>query len=141
MSSLDSKDRKILEILKMNSRASYTEIARLIGLSETAVRKRLAKLISRGVIKRFTIEYSLEGEVQAIVLVKTQMPPQTPEISSRIRSIPGVEFIYEVTGEYDIVVLVRGASINEINSYIDKIRSISGVASTYTMIVLRKIYE
>jgi Lrp/AsnC family transcriptional regulator of lysine biosynthesis len=125
----------------MNSRASYTEIARIVGLSETAVRKRLGKLVSRGIIKRFTIEYALEGEIQALVLVKTQMPPKTPEISSRIRVIDGVEFIYEVTGEYDIVVLVRGSSINEINSYIDKIRSIPGVASTYTMIVLRKIYD
>ena len=138
---IDSIDRKILEILKMNSRATYTEIARLIGLSETAVRKRLGKLISSGVIRRFTIEYTLEDEVQAIILVKTQTLPQTPEISSKIRSIKGVELIYEVTGEYDVVALIRGSSINEINTYIDQVRSIAGVASTYTMIVLRKIYD
>jgi Lrp/AsnC family transcriptional regulator of lysine biosynthesis len=94
-------------------------------------------MIRKGIIRRFSVEYSIEGEVRAIVLVKTAPPARTPEIAERIRTIEGVEAVYEVTGEYDTAALVRGMGINYINRCIDSIRSIQGVVSTYTMIILR----
>jgi len=65
---LDDIDYKILEILRKNGRASYTEIAKAVGLSEAAVRKRVNSMAKRGIIRRFSIEYSVEGEVRALVL-------------------------------------------------------------------------
>jgi len=134
---IDEPDQKILEILRKNGRASYTEIAHAIGLSEAAVRKRVQRMIRKGIIRRFSVEYSIEGEVRAIVLIKTAPPARTPEIAERIRTIEGMEAVYEVTGEYDAAALVRGMGINYINRCIDSIRSIQGVVSTYTMIILR----
>lgn len=134
---VDEIDQRILHILRENGRASYTEIARRIGLSEAAVRKRISNLIRRGVIRRFSIEYTLDGEVRALVLVKTAPPTKTPEVAEMIRVLDGVEAVYEVTGEYDIAALVRGMGIGYINKCIDSIRSIQGVVSTYTMIILR----
>jgi Lrp/AsnC family transcriptional regulator of lysine biosynthesis len=134
---VDEIDQRILLMLRENGRASYTEIARRIGLSETAVRKRISSLIRRGIIRRFSIEYTLDGEVRALVLVKTAPPMKTPEVAEMIRVLEGVEAVYEVTGEYDIAALVRGMGIGYINRCIDSIRSIQGVVSTYTMIILR----
>ncbi len=137
MAAVDEVDLKILKILRENGRASYSEIARAVGLSEAAVRKRVQAMVRRGVIRRFSIEYTIEGEVRALVLVKTAPPARTPEVAERIRAIEGVEAVYEVTGEYDVAVLVRGSGIGYINRCIDSIRSIQGVISTYTMIILR----
>jgi Lrp/AsnC family transcriptional regulator of lysine biosynthesis len=134
---VDEIDQRILLMLRENGRASYTEIARRIGLSEAAVRKRISSLIRRGIIRRFSIEYTLDGEVRALVLVKTAPPMKTPEVAEMIRVLEGVEAVYEVTGEYDIAALVRGMGIGYINRCIDSIRSIQGVVSTYTMIILR----
>jgi len=134
---VDEIDQRILLMLRENGRASYTEIARRIGLSEAAVRKRISSLIRRGIIRRFSIEYMLDGEVRALVLVKTAPPMKTPEVAEMIRVLEGVEAVFEVTGEYDIAALVRGMGIGYINRCIDSIRSIQGVVSTYTMIILR----
>ncbi|MDT7895314.1 MAG: HTH-type transcriptional regulator LysM [Desulfurococcales archaeon] len=134
---LDEIDYKILEILRENGRAPYTEIAKAVGLSEAAVRKRVNSMVKRGIIRKFSIEYSVEGEVRALVLVKTAPPARTPEIAEKIRGVDGVEAVYEVTGEYDIAALVRGMGISYINRCIDSIRSIQGVVATYTMIILR----
>ncbi|MEM2204449.1 MAG: HTH-type transcriptional regulator LysM [Sulfolobales archaeon] len=135
--SVDDTDQKILSILKKDGRASYREIARSVGLSETAVRKRISNMIRKGIIRRFSVEYVLSDEARALVLVKTTPPTKTPEVAERIRNIEGVEAVYEVTGEHDIAVLVRGVGIGFINRCIDAIRSIEGVVSTYTMIILR----
>ncbi len=135
--SVDEIDQKILSILRIDGRTSYREIARSVGLSEAAVRKRISNMIRRGVIRRFSVEYVLNDEARALVLIKTAPPTKTPGVAERIRSIDGVEAVYEITGEHDIAVLVRGRGVGFINRCIDAIRSIDGVVSTYTMIILR----
>ncbi len=136
-SKVDEKDLKILEFLKKNARTPYTIIAKELKISEAAVRKRIEKLIRQDVIKRFTIEYELENEVKAIVMVKSTPQIPTPEISKKIVKISGVETVYETTGDYDIIVIVRGVNIASINKTIDEIRSIQGVIGTNSTIILR----
>jgi Lrp/AsnC family transcriptional regulator of lysine biosynthesis len=134
---IDDLDLKLLQLLKENARMSYSKLARELGISESAVRKRISKLLKSKVIKKITIEYELENEVKAIILVKTQPPTPVPEVSKNIMKIPGIDIVYEVTGEYDIIVVARATGVDMINKFIDEIRSIPGVVSTYTMIVLR----
>ncbi|NJE47873.1 AsnC family transcriptional regulator, partial [Thermococcus sp. GR7] len=50
---LDTLDRSILRILQEDGRASYSEIARRIGVPESTVRLRVKKLVERGVIRKF----------------------------------------------------------------------------------------
>ncbi len=134
---IDQLDLQLLKLLKMNARMSYARLAEELGISESAVRKRIRKLINAGVIKRFTIEYELGNEVRAAVLVKTVPPKPVPEISREIINIEGVDIVYEITGENDILVLLRAPNIEVINRCVDKIRSVEGVASTNTMIIMR----
>lgn len=115
----------------------YSKLAKELGISESAVRKRISKLVKSGVIKKITIEYELENEIKAMILVKTQPPVPVPEVSKNIKRIPGIDIVYEVTGEYDMIVIARATGVEMINKFIDEIRSIPGVVSTYTMIVLR----
>lgn len=134
---LDEVDLKLLRLLKENARTPYSKLAKELGISESAVRKRISRLIKTGIIKKMTIEYELENEVKAIILVKTQPPIPVPEVSKNILKIPGVEAVYELTGEYDILAIIRASGVEMINKFIDEIRTIPGVISTYTMIVLR----
>lgn len=134
---LDERDMILLEELRRHSRAPYSRLARILGVTESAVRKRVRRLVEAGVIRRFTIEYSLPGELGAIILVKVRSPTPVPEVSGRIASHRFVERVVEVTGEYDIVAMARARGVGEINSLIDYIRGIEGVAETYTMIILR----
>ena len=137
MVNVDENDLKILEILRKNARTPYTAIAKELKISEAAVRKRIEKLIKMGVIKRFTIDYELENEIRAIVMIKTNPQIPTPEISKKIIKIQGVEVVYETTGDFDILALVRGTNISSINKTIDEIRSLQGIMGTNSTIVLR----
>ncbi|OYT52009.1 MAG: AsnC family transcriptional regulator [Desulfurococcales archaeon ex4484_217_2] len=136
MSFMDDVDREIIEILKRNARTPYTTIAKKLGLSEAAIRKRINKLLRQGVIKRFTIEYSLRNEIKAVVLVKTS--PQVPvfKISKEIANLQGVDHVYEITGEYDVLAVIRASNVLALDSIINSIRNIDGVSGTNTMIIL-----
>jgi Lrp/AsnC family transcriptional regulator of lysine biosynthesis len=134
---LDEKDMRLLELLRRDARTPYSRLSEELGLSESAVRKRMARLKRLGVIKRFTIDYLVPGEVLAIIMVKVQPPTPTPKVAEEILRYRSVERVYEVTGEYDIIVMARARSPVEMNNLIEFIRSVEGVVATYTMVVLR----
>jgi len=135
--SMDDVDRRIIELLKDNGRAGYNEIGEQIGLSEGAVRKRIKILIESGRIKKFTVKTGLTEGAEAITLLATNPAYPTQQVSGKIREIPNVETLYEVTGEYDIVAVISGLSVMEVNECIEKIRRVEGIMKTNTMIVLR----
>ena len=48
---LDASAKEIIRLLQRDGRASYSEIAKKVGLSEAAVRQRVGKLIDGGVMQ------------------------------------------------------------------------------------------
>ncbi len=134
---MDEIDRKIIQILKQNGRATYNEIGKAVRLSEGAVRKRIKELVSSGVIKRFTLKLSLSEWAEAIVLISVNPAIPTSDVSAKLLKLPNVDTVYEVTGEYDIATVISAMSIAEVNECIERIRKIDGVIKTNTMVVLR----
>lgn len=57
---LDDIDRKILQILTENGRASYVDIGKELNLSRVAVRERVHQLMNNGVIEKFTVVINSE---------------------------------------------------------------------------------
>jgi len=129
---LDEIDVKILKILKEDSRTKYVKIAKTVGLTEGAVRRRIRNLINRGIIKRFTIETTVE--VEGIVLIKTE-PTRTKEVTSKIREI--TTRVFEVSGDYDIAALIQTYTIDDLNRKVDEIRRLPAVLETNTLIKLK----
>jgi len=136
---VDEIDERIMRLLEENSRMTYVEIGRTVGLSEGAVRNRVQALVSGGVIKRFTVEKSSTHGVRALTMIAVNPGTPTYEVSKTVNLLAGVERIYEVTGEYDIVMVSSGGNIEGINKVIEDIREIEGVEKTNTIIVLRTI--
>ena len=130
------KDAKLIELLKKNSRASNTELAREVGLSEGAVRQRIKSLIERGTIKRFTIETGSAGGNQAVVLVKAK--GNTKRMMKQLSGLIGVKHAYEISGSYDACIIITADNMENLDTNIDLIRSIPSVADTRTFISLKE---
>jgi DNA-binding Lrp family transcriptional regulator len=134
---MDDTDKTIIEILKHDGRATYSEIGKRIGLSEGAVRKRIRALVDSGTIKRFTVKVGLSEGAEAIALMSIDPSLPTSDVSKMLKQFSNVETVYEITGEYDIAVTISGLNITEVNECLEKIRRLKGVGNTNTMIVLR----
>jgi Lrp/AsnC family transcriptional regulator, regulator for asnA, asnC and gidA len=136
---LNTIDEKIINILKGDSRKPFVEIANSIGMSESAVRRRVKNLQDTGVIKKFTIEMGPSNKTSAITLISVSSVADTSKVSEQLLKLNGVETVYEITGQYDIATIIVASTILEINSYIDEIRKIEGVSDTNTVIILRTL--
>ena len=138
-SNIDDTDEKIIRILQADSRRAFVEIANQIGLSESAVRRRVKNLVDGGQIRRFTIELDASDKTSAITLISVSSTADTSAVSAKLMKLNGVEVVYEITGQYDIAAIIAAPAIVEINKCIDDIRKIEGVSDTNTVIILKTI--
>jgi Lrp/AsnC family transcriptional regulator for asnA, asnC and gidA len=134
---LDEIDAGILAILKTDSRLPFTEIAKIMGLSEGTVRRRIHNLVDAHVITGFTIKTKgLKPKALVLITIVPSIP--TSLVAERVSKIEGVETVFEVAGHMDIVLTISRKDIGSINQGIDEIRGIDGVQQTNTLFVLRE---
>ena len=134
---VDETDEKIIRILQADSRKAFVEIASEIGLSESAVRRRVKNLVDRMIIKRFTIELGATDKTSAITLISVSSTADTSAVSNQLMNLNGFKVVYEITGQYDIAAIIAAPAIAEINKCIDDIRKTEGVSDTDTVIILK----
>jgi DNA-binding Lrp family transcriptional regulator len=132
-------DRRILEILKIDSRKSFVDIGKELSLSESAVRRRVKNLLRIGIIKRFTLEVDTGENTSAITLLSVDSSADTAVVTSKLLAIHGVKIVYEITGQFDIATIISASSISEINQSVDLIRRIEGISDTNTVIILKTL--
>ena len=134
---VDETDEKIIRILQADSRRAFVEIANDIGLSESAVRRRVKNLLDKMIIKRFTIELGASDKTSAITLISVASTADTSLVSKQLMNLNGVKVVYEITGQYDIAAIIAAPAIADINKCIDDVRKIEGVSDTDTVIILK----
>ena len=137
--SKDKTDDSIIEILKKDSRESFVVIGQKLGLSESAVRRRVKNLTDGRIIKKFTVETGDANATSAIILISVDSATDTAKVSAKLTNLHGVHTVYEITGQYDIAVIIRAPTITDINVCIDSLRKVPGVFDTNTVIILRTV--
>ncbi|RDD52257.1 winged helix-turn-helix transcriptional regulator [Nanoarchaeota archaeon NZ13-N] len=133
-------NNEILEILKNNSRSSYTEIGKMLNLSEGAIRKRVRKMIEEGVIKKFTviIDYKKVGKVESLTGINVS-PESLLKVIEEIKKIDKIDKIYITSGDHTLIVDIVANSFEELDEIHKKIESIDGVINVYPAPILEII--
>ena len=135
----DETDRKILSLLRENSRMHFMDIGRKLGLSEGTIRHRVKRMLDSGTIIKFGIETNTEFDYRAIICIRLKPAVDAGEMIKRLKALPyEINHICEVSGEYDIICFGEAQSHEKMNRLIDTIRRISGVMETKSFIVLRQ---
>lgn len=97
---IDEIDRKIISILHENGRASYTDLAKEVGLSRVAVQTRINSLMENGTIERFACIVNPEKlgiTVSAFFNVEVE-PKYLMEVADTLADEPEVTSLYHMTG-------------------------------------------
>ena len=132
---MDDLDQEILDILRHDARAPYTEIAEQVGTSEGTVRNRVERLLEEGIIERFTVS-TRTGNIKAMIEVSVKVNVHTTEITERMAEWDQVDFVWQVSGEADIVLVVDAADTGAVNQLITRARELDEVENTKTRLIL-----
>ena len=136
---MDSIDAKILKILSKNADVTATEISAQVNLSVPAINKRIQKLKSDGMIRRFTVLTSgknIGKPIMAFVLLVVQAGRQGEPFLDYVRNDDDILECFSVTGEYDYLIKVCAADMESLKNKLSQIKLHNGVVKSHTMISL-----
>ena len=139
---LDEIDKKIIEILQKNARTPYTQIAKEIGLSEGAIRKRIEALERNGVIKNYIaiIDPKKLGYNSITLLGLDAEPTKLLDVANEISKFKEVKNVYLTTGDHMIMTEIWAKDGKELSTILaNKIAKIEGVKRICPAIILEKI--
>lgn len=146
---MDEKDKKILKLLKENSKLTTHQISKKTLIPITTVHNRIKKLGKEGIIKKYTVELdnkkigkNISAYIHIVVdyrLLK-EIKMSQYELAKKLKQHEFVEEAAMVTGGTDIIIKVRVKDIDELDDFVTKkLRNINGIEKTQTMVVLNEI--
>jgi Lrp/AsnC family leucine-responsive transcriptional regulator len=117
---MDSFDVKILNIVQRDTRLPAERIAEQVGLSPSAVQRRLKRLRAEGIIEAEVAIISPEAAGRRLIAIVGVIIDQERPLSRALAefkelmlSTPEVMQCYDVTGEDDFIVIITAKDMNE----------------------------
>jgi Lrp/AsnC family transcriptional regulator for asnA, asnC and gidA len=143
---LDEIDRRVIKILQVDGRRPNTEIARELKVSETTIRKRVAQLVSRGLINIVAVPTPKAAgmNMSAIIGISVTLP-KLKEISEELKSLREVRYVGLSTGRYDIIVEAfffdQQHFLDFISSRLSRMEGITSLETSMILDIVKFSYE
>src|SRR3712207_5429304 len=139
---MDAVDRRIIEALLQDGRAPYTEIAPVVGLSVSATKRRVDRLIRDEVIRGFVavVDPQVVGwTMHAIVQLFTNGTVPFARMRSDLAALPEIVEAFTVSGAADAMLRVVAKDIGHLEQVISRLRGLPYVQQTDTTMLLSSL--
>ena len=138
---IDDLDKKIINSLVVDARASYAELGKKYKVSPATIHVRVEKMKRSGIITghRLTVEPKKLGfDVCCFIGITLRSAGDYPEVLAKLEDIEEVVEAYYTTGAYSIFIKILCHSIDDLHwLLVDKIQSIDKIRATDTIISLQ----
>lgn len=135
---MDETDIRLIAALRVDARASLSDLALRLGLSRATVRARIERLRERGDILGFTVvtrEDTLRDPVRGLMMIGIE-GRGTDRIVRQVQGMPDVRAIHTTNGRWDVIVEIGTATLEAFDGVLSRIRKIDGVATSETSLLL-----
>jgi DNA-binding Lrp family transcriptional regulator len=140
----DDIDERILAELAEHARATFAEIGERVNLSAPAVKRRVDRMLDRGVIKGFTtvIDRNVLGwNTEAYVQVFCHGTIAPERLRAAWVGIPEIVSAATVTGTSDAILHVLARDMQHLEEALERIRSSAEVERSESIVVLSNLIE
>lgn len=137
-STLDETSRAIIEILQRDGRRAYATIGKEVGLSEAAVRQRVARLLEQGVMQIVAVTDPLQLGFARQAMIGIHIEGPLDPVADALAAMDEIDYVVMTAGGFDVlceVVCESDTHLLELLS--NRIRTVPGVRGTETFMYLK----
>jgi Lrp/AsnC family transcriptional regulator for asnA, asnC and gidA len=135
---LDEVNKKIIEALQRDGRMSYAALAKVVGLSEAAVRQRMQRMLDSDVMQIVAVTDPLRLGFARQVMIGLRVQGDLRPVADALAALPEVDYVVICAGAYDLLAeMVCTDDDHLFTALNDKIRVIPGVTVTETFVYLK----
>lgn len=135
---LDEVSKRIIEQLQEDGRRSYAAISKTVGLSEAAVRQRVARLLDSGIIQIVAVTDPMQVGFRRQAMVGVVSSGDLEALAEQLSALPEADYVVITAGGFDALVEVVCEDDNALLELVNKkIRNLPGVLRTETFVYLK----
>lgn len=141
---LDEIDQRIVALLRENARRSFQDIGSRVSLSAPAVKRRVDRLETSGVIRGYSAvldHVALGWTTHAIVSLFCEGRMPASEILAAAGRHPEVAAAHTVAGEASAVLHLHARDTEHLEEALERLRDSPGITRTQTQVVLSTLFE
>lgn len=135
---MDETDRKLITLLRHDSRRGISEVATELKVSRATVRARLARLERSGEIVGYTVVLRADATspaVRALALIEVE-GRKADEVIAALTGFAEVGAVHTTNGRWDIVVEMLAESLTDLDAILRRLRLVPGVTASETHLLL-----
>ena len=135
---LDKLDIELMKELQKSGRQGYVALAKMLGVVEGTVRKRVKDLLDKNVIKIVAVPNPrvLGYNFMSIMGLQVRMA-DLREVAENLAQKPNICYLAFVTGRYDLMAIIMTRSSEELSHFIEReISALPSVLRTETFVTL-----
>jgi DNA-binding Lrp family transcriptional regulator len=139
---MDETDRKLITLLRADSRQPTAALARELKVSRGTVQNRIDRLLAEGAIGGFTIKTRPEGDaerVRAIMAIAVE-GERSGAVLRALRGIAAVQAVHMTNGRWDMIAELETDSLAGFSKALDAVREIAAISATETSLLLTTHY-
>lgn len=135
---LDEVSKRLVELLQHDGRASYAALAKVVGLSEAAVRQRVQRLLEQGVMQIVAVTDPIMVGFRRQAMIGIRASGDLNQLAARCAEIPEVDYVVITVGRYDLMLEVVCEDDDHLLELLSSvIRQLEGVESVEVNMYLR----
>ena len=135
---LSERDLAFIKALENNCKVNYKRVARILGVSHTAARKRTEKLISNEHISIVpALNLKKLGFILALLFLEVASEEHLNKLLEKFKECPRIIFMFKVMGEYNLVALIYAEDDRVLDSIIGTcmLRTMEGIRKSEVMLI------
>ena len=130
---LDEISKEIIGYLQQDGRAAYSTIAKHVGLSETAVRQRVQRLLEADVMQIVAVTDPLQVGFRRQAMIGLRVEGDLQRVARAVDTIDEVAYSVTTAGSFDLLIEVVCEDDEHLLRLLnDQLRAIPGVVRTET---------
>lgn len=135
---LDDVSRAIIAELQQDGRRPYAAIGKSVGLSETAVRQRVHRLLESGAVQVVAVTDPARVGLNRQAMIGVRSDGDVQGLADALAEIPEVAYVVITAGTFDVLAEVVCENDDKLLEILnDRIRCLPGVIATETFVYLR----
>ena len=135
---LDGISKAIIETLQKDGRQPYASIAKQVGLSETAVRQRVQRLLEDDVMQVVAVTDPLQVGFHRQAMIAITVEGDLRPVGDALTEMPEVSYVVTTAGSVDLLAEVVCEDDDELLDLLTtRIRTLPGVRTTETFVYLK----
>ncbi|HZX33776.1 MAG TPA: Lrp/AsnC family transcriptional regulator [archaeon] len=134
-------DHRIIQMLLEDGRASYSDIAKEVKLTDVAIKKRIERLKRRGLINSISADLNLKAlgyENPIFVQIRSEIS-KNRDVIKKLKEMDYVIELHQVLGEYNIFAKLVVPDLDSAEKFIERLGNLDGILDIKTLVVISEV--